>query len=266
MNCPHCEMYRDGNCAAWPLATEELRRPLPPAPLGSCMLPIVQGYLKRIQPGMKVLDIGCGSWSRIRDYCNSVGASYEGIDVDASYFGVQTVATRLENLANLSFENEQFDLVISNQSMEHWGEFGCSLRWGLYQCFRVCRTGGHVCLNVPIYFHGTTDFMLGRLDRILAHCLRYTEEIRFEKWGQPSGDIPPYYPFPGYWRQSGTPAYILDIQLRKTRAIAVESRPRFSPTGRVAQVLNYPLSFNFYRVWTKILARLQRKNSMSKSS
>jgi SAM-dependent methyltransferase len=246
-------MYDGASCKAWALASEELRRPLPPAPLGSCMLPLVQGYLAFIEPGMKVLDIGCGSWSRMKNYCASIGASYEGVDVTDSYFGVPTVATRLENLADLSYPDNQFDFVLSNQSMEHWGEFGCSLHWGLYQCFRVCKLGGRVCLNVPIYFHGTKDFMLGRLDRILAHCLEFTEDVRFEKWGQPSGNIPPYYPFPRYWRQSRHPAYILDIQLRKTRLTAYETRPRFRPTGRLAQLLNFPISFNFYRIFNKLL-------------
>jgi SAM-dependent methyltransferase len=201
---------------------------------------------------MKVLDIGCGSWPRIREHCASIGASYEGIDVLESYFDVPTVATRMENLADLSYPDNEFDLVVSNQSMEHWGEFGCSIRWGLYQCFRVCKLGGRICLNVPIFYHGTKDFMLGRLDRLLDHCMYFTEDAHFEKWGQPSGEIPPTYPFPGYWRHAARPAYILDIQLRKTRLTNKESRPRFRPTGRTAQMIHYPVSFNLYRVWTKL--------------
>ena len=108
--------------------TTELNRPLPPAPLGSCMLPIVESYLAKISSGMRILDIGCGSWSRIKRHCDSVGATYEGIDVLESYFGLPTVATPLENLADLSFPDNTFEVIISNQAMEHWGEFGCSIR------------------------------------------------------------------------------------------------------------------------------------------
>jgi SAM-dependent methyltransferase len=251
-------MYEGTVCKAAELARAELNRPLPPAPLGSCMLPIVENYLTKIEPGMRVLDIGCGSWSRIKRHCDSVGAHYEGVDVSQSYFGVPTVATRLENLADLSCPENSFDLVISNQSMEHWGEFGCSLRWGLYQCFRVCKLGGRLCLNVPIYFHGTSDFMLGRLNRILDQCWHFTDDVRFERWGQPSGEIPPVYPFPGYWRQHNRPAYILDIQMRKTRPNSSQEKPRFMPSGRFAQILNYPVSFNIYRVLKKLGFRQQR--------
>ena len=240
------------SCRAAEIAQAELRRNLPPAPLGSCMLPIVDQYLTWIQPGMHVLDIGCGSWVRIRNYCQKVGATYEGIDVAESYFGVPTVATRLMNLADLSYPDNTFDLVVSNQSMEHWGEFGCSLRWGLYQSFRVAKLGGRLCFNVPIFFHGTSDFMLGRLGRILRHCWHFTDEVRLERWGQPSGEIPPIYPFRGYWRQSQTPAYILDIQMTKTRQTVLEKRPRFSATGYAAQLLHYPPSFNLYRLLKKL--------------
>ena len=112
-----------------------------------------------------------------------LAADYEGVDVLESYFGVPTVATRLENLADLTYPENSFDLVISNQSMEHWGEFGCSLHWGLYQCFRVCKLGGSLCLNVPIYFHGTSDFMLGRLNRILGPMLALYGRCAIRKLG-----------------------------------------------------------------------------------
>ena len=251
MNCLQCNMYDRGSCRAWALAIDELKRTLPPAPLGSCMLPIVERYLAFMKPGMRILDIGCGSWSRIRRHCQEIGAAYDGIDVAETYFGVPTVATRLENLADLSFPDESFDVVVSNQSMEHWGEFGCSLRWGLYQCFRVCKLGGRIFLNVPIHFHGTKEFMLGQYGRLMNELLHFTEDARLEKWGHPSGEMPPVYPFPGYWRLAGSPAHILDMQLVKTRPTPLERRPRLQPSGRIAQLLRYPFSFNVYRVLHK---------------
>lgn len=244
---------RDGaSCRAAEAAGAELQRPLSRPPFGACMLPIVQGYLEFIQPDMQVLDIGCGSWPRIRNHCQAIGASYEGIDVEASYFDVPSVATRLENLADLSYADNSFDLVIANQSMEHWGEFGCSLRWGLYQCFRVCKVGGRICLNVPIYYHGTSEFMLGRVGRLLKQFLHFSEEVRLEKWGHPSEPIQPVFAVPGYWRLSDKPAHILDIQLIKTREVQQEKKPRYTPTGRLAQILRYPFSYNVHRVLQKL--------------
>ena len=66
------------------------------------------------------------------------------------------------------------------------------------------------------------------------------------------------FPVSRYWRQSRTPAYILDIQMIKTRETAPEKRPLFNATGRAAQVLHYPFSFNLYRVLNKL--KLIRSN------
>jgi SAM-dependent methyltransferase len=212
------------------------------------MLPIVDGYLERIERGTRVLDIGCGTWDRIRRHCEKVGAVYEGIDVLAEYFGKPTVATRLENLAELSFDDESFDLVVGNQTMEHWAEYGCSLRWGLHQAFRVCRRGGLVGLNVPIHFHGTRSFMLGRLDRIASAFAEFSADVRMTRWGAPSDPLPPCTPYPGYRRLASRPAYVLDIVARKDRDAPRDVGRGFALSGRLAQLVEYPLSFNGYRV------------------
>ena len=84
--CKECE-YLDGTeCRAYQEATRILARPLPEPPLGSCMLPIVRGYMDKIGAGMKVLEIGCGTWEGIKDRCDEVGAHYEGIEVNEYYF------------------------------------------------------------------------------------------------------------------------------------------------------------------------------------
>ena len=81
-----------------------------------------------------------------------MGATYEGIDVAESYFGVPTVATRLMNLADLSYPDNSFDLVVSNQSMEHWGEFGCSLRWGFTKAFGLPNWAADCASMCPFTF------------------------------------------------------------------------------------------------------------------
>ena len=120
-------------------------------------------------------------WDRIKSHCERVGRRIEAIDIDTEYFGKKTNATRIENLAELSFGDDEFDFVIGNQSMEHWAEHGCTLGFGLYQCFRVCKPGGKVLLNVPIHFHGTSEFMLGKLGRLGRLFARFSNTVRMEK-------------------------------------------------------------------------------------
>jgi len=250
--CSDCRMLVDNQCSAYTKAKEVLGREIPPPPLGACMIPIVEDYLSLIQPGMRVLDIGCGTWSTIKTHCEKVGATYEGIDIDEEYFGIKTIATRLENLAELSFPDEIFDFVIGNQTMEHWEEYGCSLDWGLYQCFRVCKPQGRVLMNVPIYFHGTKTFMLGDLDKIKDVFNPFSSQVSFHPWGNPSYPLPGLLPYPGYWVLRDKPAYVLDIHAIKDRPLTKGYNNNKALSGRLSQLRNYPFSYNIYRVLRKL--------------
>src|SRR5262245_36867881 len=86
-SCSHCRMLVRNQCVAYRMAQYILRRELPPPPLGACMIPIVEDYFSFIQEGMRVLEIGCGSWDWIKCYCAKVGAYYEGLDTQTEYFG-----------------------------------------------------------------------------------------------------------------------------------------------------------------------------------
>lgn len=250
--CSECRMLVANECSIYATAKEILGREIPPPPLGSCVIPIVENYLHLITKGMRVLDVGCGSWGLIKAYCQSVGADYEAIDTESEYFNKKTVATRIENLAELSFPDEYFDLVIGNQTMEHWGEYGCTLDWGLYQCFRVCKQDGKVLINVPIHFHGTQTFMLGQLEKIKNLFAPFSGQVTFHKWGYPSEPIPSLLPYPGYWVLRNKPAYVLDIQAVKDRKLPSGYNNHGANSGIIAQLLNYPLSYNVYRVLRKV--------------
>ncbi len=251
-SCTDCKMREVDTCSAHNIAINTLDRQLPPPPLGACMIPIVEEYLTQIQPQMKVLDVGCGSWTRIKKYCEQVGAVYEGIDPQKIYIGKETVATRIENLAELSYEDNYFDLVIGNQTMEHWGENGCTILWGLYQCFRVCKPNGKVMINVPIHFHGTKEFMLGDLMSIKSAFQIFTDQIQITEWGKPSNPLPNLYPYPGYWVLKNKPAYVLDIQGIKDKPLPHGITNKNALKGKMAQLVNYPTSYNLYRILKKI--------------
>jgi len=255
--CRDCSFFvPDAGCTAHKKAVEELARPLPPPPLGSCMIPIIEGYLAQISPGMRILDVGCGTHRAIQSYCQTVGAEYEGIDIEATYFGKPVIATRMENLADLSFPNEFFDIVIGNQTMEHWAESGCSLRWGLYQCFRVCKPNGRVLMNVPMHFHGRREFLLGRTDAIKRYFGEFSSTVRYEAWGIPSAPVPRLVCFPRYLPQLSKPAFVLDIQATKDKPVPSGVTRGFRATGRLAELRNYPVSYNIHRVLRKAAERL----------
>jgi SAM-dependent methyltransferase len=251
-------MLVNDTCTAYTEAQAVLGRELPPPPLGACAIPIVADYLKLIKPGMKVLDIGCGSWDTIKKYCERVGAEYQGIDTQTEYCGKPTIATKLENLAELSFADEYFDLVIGNQTMEHWGEFGCTLRWGLYQAFRVCKVQGKVLMNVPIHFHGTTVFMLGKLKTLEKLYAPFSQTVTFTKWGYPCDPLEVYIPHLGYQRLQNNPPYVLDIQAIKDRPLPKGYNNRGAVRGMLADFVNYPISYDIYWV-TKVLKQYSLK-------
>jgi SAM-dependent methyltransferase len=201
---------------------------------------------------MKVLEVGCGTWSRIRDHCHRVGADYEGLDVLPEYYGIPCIATRLENLAALSLPDEEFDLVIGNQTMEHWAEHGCTPEWGLYQCFRVTKLGGSVFLNVPFHFHGTRDFMHGDFGRLRALFGMFSREVAIESWGNPTDPLAPYFPHPDFAALKGKPAYVVDMRAVRDRPLPKGIRNTLGFHGKLAQIVHYSFPYNVYRVRQKM--------------
>lgn len=251
--CVTCSMRQENSCLAYLKNASEFKRPISPAPIGGCVRPIVNNYLLQIKPGMHVLEIGCGAWSPIKIHCDKIGAKYEAIDFCHEYYGEQVVATRIENLAALSFENDSFDFVIGNQSLEHWAENGCTNEWGVYQCFRVCKLGGTVALNVPIHFHGTKIFLHGDYVAINTLFKPHSDNVRLEKWGYPSDPIPAVFYHPDIHSLKNLPGYHLDIQATKTKP----TRPPFLRNlmglrGHLSQIVNYSFAFNFNRLKKKL--------------
>lgn len=250
-SCQDCKWRKGTTCIAYEMAQIELKRPLPPPPSGACTIAIVESYLPNIKSGMKVLEVGCGTWSKIKDHCNRIGAVYEGLDIQDEYYGIPCVATRLENLAELSFPDEEFDLVIGNQTMEHWAEHGCTIGWGLHQCFRVTKQGGSVFLNIPIHFHGTKEFVHGDFVRLKTLFGKFSNNVTMDSWGNPTNPIASYFPHPEFAVLKDKPAYVVDIRAVRDRKMPKAISNALGFRGKLAQLFHYSLSYNLYRLKRK---------------
>jgi SAM-dependent methyltransferase len=213
---------------------------------------IAEDYCSQIGPGHRVLEIGCGTWSPIKDHCVQVGAVYEGIDAQETYYGIPSIANRIENLADLSYPDESFDFVIGNQTMEHWAEFGCPTEWGLYQCFRAAKPGGAVFLNVPMNFHGSFPFLLGREDKIKDLFRPFTESLVLEAWGRDPSPLAPFTFYHSYWALRDRHAYILDLRAKRDLPLKKRARPLLASNQALGRALHYPLSFNIYRIGARL--------------
>lgn len=249
--CINCKFFEESQCTAHAFARVQYDRPVPPPPIGACTFAIVDSYRELLRPGMRVLEIGCGTWPLLKSICIQVGAHYEGIDTQAEYYGKPTIATRIENLQELSFLDETFDLVIGNQTIEHWAEFGCDTAFGLYQCFRVCKIGGTVIMNAPVHFHGSRPFLMGDFVEIQNLFLAHSNAITIEPWGFESDPIPKFYTYKKYPALSGKHAYIIDIRAVKSHVMVGMPAVIWMPL-KLRRWINYPLSFLLYRAKLKL--------------
>lgn len=97
------------------------------SPLRKCVEAInrnlVDDILKK-QSKIKLLEIGCGCWSYVKDKTIDK-IFWDGIDVEEkSMSGKPNIHTKLGSVEKIPFEDNVFDLVLANESMEHWFEYG----------------------------------------------------------------------------------------------------------------------------------------------
>jgi SAM-dependent methyltransferase len=111
------------------------------------------GYLLgHLQPGLDLLDVGCGPGTITRDLAGRVApGSVIGLDasstvIDEARAGAADVAGltfEVGDLFELRFEDEQFDVVHAHQVLQHLGDPVAALT----EMRRVCRPGGIVAVR-----------------------------------------------------------------------------------------------------------------------
>lgn len=98
--------------------------------------------------GKKIVDLGCDDGSITQKLCEGKGFSeIHGVDINENQLelakkrGIITHATTLNN--ELPFENESFDVVISNQVIEHLYDSDLFLD----EVYRVLKPGGYFVVS-----------------------------------------------------------------------------------------------------------------------
>jgi len=108
-----------------------------------------------------VLEIGCGAHSLVQQKL-SAPSTWEGIDViEYDRKGRPSLATRKASVEDIPWPNSTFDVVLSNQSIEHWYEYGVGFQRALLEIRRVLRVGGCAVINFPVHLHGHRVFLVG---------------------------------------------------------------------------------------------------------
>ncbi len=190
----------------------------PKRALRSCLKAINTKYVEMIQKNDKVLELGCGSWSPIYEYCKSSGIEWHGIDILKEYMGKPTIASKIGSVENIPYNEATFDFVIGNQTMEHWEENNVHLQKGLSEVFRVLKPGGKMLMNVPIHYHGGPEFIKGDLRKHKNYLNNFCDKIEFETWRKYPAPLPEnLYLQSLFWFSSlrKSNAYILDIVAEK---------------------------------------------------
>lgn len=123
-------------------------------------------FLELIEPNEKarVLDIGCGDGKFSRQIANKLRCSeVYGVEISRKYAdkahqnGVNIIMADIDR--GLSFQDASFDIVVSNQVIEHVHDTDNFIK----ECYRVLKSGGICVISTPnlASFHNIFSLVLG---------------------------------------------------------------------------------------------------------
>lgn len=157
------------------------------SPIRKCQHAIADFHLDKLQ-GVDILEVGCGSKRKGEFIKNLVTphCQWRGMDIKKT-----DLTTDIGRVENMPFNDEEFDIVIGNQTMEHWDDIPKALS----EIYRVMRHPGELYLNVPIYLHGSEYFVTGNLEPV-AKMLKEAgfHNIVVETWRKGHEGLGRYFP------------------------------------------------------------------------
>ena len=112
--------------------------------------------------GKSVLEIGCGDWAYTKERVEKRGARWVGVDVYKTPLTTAVITGR-----ELPFPDNHFDVVLSNQVLEHVHDAEINPGDLVTEWARVLKPGGRLYSNVPIHLHGSRRFRFRDLDALV---------------------------------------------------------------------------------------------------
>ncbi len=143
---PHFDLIEDPDAVS---AYDEL--PLWSAIFGNLLLEKVV-----MKPGLKVLDVGCGTGFPLIELAQRLGpsCSLTGIDpwqlaleraaLKIKIFGLKNVKLIHGDVSVYDWKGKSFDLIVSNLGMEHFGDFSHVIE----TCFKLSDPGGQLIVTI----------------------------------------------------------------------------------------------------------------------
>ena len=158
------------------------------SPIRKCQHAIAQKWFTPLHD-VSVLEVGCGSsrkGSFIRELLNKNKCKWTGIDISPT-----DQTSVVCNIDDMPFKEMEFDVIIGNQTMEHWTDVPKALT----EIYRVLKHEGLLFLNVPIHLHGGDVFFKGDINTALEWFKKANyRNIIVELWRKDYDGLGPYLP------------------------------------------------------------------------
>lgn len=165
--CPSCEGRRFIQLAATPFHTRCLRCTATLVNLS--LIPVIRRHVADRFDGKRAYEMS--SYGATYEFLRSRFRSFQCSEYDPERpLGSAVAGIRNEDATRLTFADESFDVVTSNQVFEHVADDVRAYR----QCFRVLRSGGALIFSVPLYDAPRTQ-----------QVARLTDAGRIEWLGEP---------------------------------------------------------------------------------
>ena len=208
----------------------------------------------------KILEIGCGSDSVIE---SSLKENWQGIDVVShDRHGNPSLATKFGSVHDIPFDESEFDIAISNQSIEHWYEYNVSFEEAFNEVNRILKIGGNFIFNFPVHLHGHKFFVLNTLDIIdnkllesgfkITSKTHYTSKTNYKGWLKCG--------FPTLYLKLHSPdfkktSFVIEYNVEKVKNVKtkIKEKKLKNQKSRISKRLHHGFLVLAYNIFKKLL-------------